>query len=399
MSFELTFLVADDSATDRLLVGGLLRQWGHRVIEARDGLEAWDLVNREDVDVVVSDWNMPGIDGPELCRRIRSLPGDRYTYVVLLTVRQDRSSFVAGMEAGADDFLTKPIDITELELRLRPAQRILELEDEVAVRSRRLGAALERIESDLHSAAIAQRSLLPEPTMSHGLRWDWIYSPSLMLAGDMLGYGVLDEHHFAFYQIDVSGHGISSALLSFSLCHLLAARSMDGSVVKRRAPEPPYYQLVPPHEVVADLNQRFLRNGKSRSYFTMVYGIVDTSRRRLTMTQAGHPAPIRVRPDGRCESLGRAGFPVGLLPTATFTDATFELGPGDRLVFASDGVSDAQDPDGRDFGDDRFHRLLSDTAALPVDEALAEIERTLEAWAGGGEPEDDISVLAVDVAD
>jgi sigma-B regulation protein RsbU (phosphoserine phosphatase) len=124
-------LVAEDEPVSRLVLTSTLRRLGHEVLEAADGLNAWGAFQRNPFPVVVSDWMMPGIDGLELTRRIRGADHVRYTYVILLTALSGRARYLEGMEAGADDFLIKPLDGDELRVRLRVAERVLSLQAEV----------------------------------------------------------------------------------------------------------------------------------------------------------------------------------------------------------------------------------------------------------------------------
>jgi two-component system chemotaxis response regulator CheY len=121
-------LVADDDASQRRLLTVHLTRTGHEVEAVTDGLAAWDQVQREHYRFVITDWMMPGIDGPELIRRIRaaSLPG--YTYIILLTALEGKEQVVEGLEAGADDYLTKPFNAAELKMRVSIGERILNLE-------------------------------------------------------------------------------------------------------------------------------------------------------------------------------------------------------------------------------------------------------------------------------
>lgn len=121
-------LVAEDDPVSRLVLTSILRKLGHEVAEVPDGLEAWATFQQTPFAVVVSDWMMPSIDGLELTRRIRAADRVRYTYVILLTALSGRERYLEGMEAGADDFLTKPLDAEELRVRLRVAERILGLQ-------------------------------------------------------------------------------------------------------------------------------------------------------------------------------------------------------------------------------------------------------------------------------
>jgi DNA-binding response OmpR family regulator len=124
-------LVAEDDATARLFLVSALEGLGHVVTAVPDGREAWGAFQKAPFPVVVSDWVMPDIDGPELCRRIRETDRTRYTYLILLTSLDDRDHYRQGMQAGADDFLTKPPDLETLQIRLRVAERIVGLQEEV----------------------------------------------------------------------------------------------------------------------------------------------------------------------------------------------------------------------------------------------------------------------------
>ena len=121
-------LIADDDAVSRRLLQSYLQKWGYEVASAKDGAEAWDLFEGESFPIVITDWMMPELDGPGLIRRIRSSQRPGYIYAILLTAKSQKEDLVEGMEAGADDFLTKPFDRDELRVRLRAGERIIRLE-------------------------------------------------------------------------------------------------------------------------------------------------------------------------------------------------------------------------------------------------------------------------------
>jgi two-component system, NtrC family, sensor kinase len=134
-------LIADDDSVSRKLLQSYLQKWGCEVSVARDGAEAWSCFEREEFSLVITDWVMPALDGVELVRRIRSVPRPGYVYVILLTAKGEKEDLVEGMEAGADDFLTKPFDRDELRVRLRAGERIVGLEQQL--RAARGGSAPE----------------------------------------------------------------------------------------------------------------------------------------------------------------------------------------------------------------------------------------------------------------
>jgi CheY-like chemotaxis protein len=143
---HMKILVAEDDAVSRRALEATLRKWGYEVVVAADGTAAWQAFQTEHVpDLVILDWMMPGLDGLEVCRKIRARSQALPTYIILLTMRGSREDVVCGLEAGADDYVTKPFDHKELHARLRVGQRLLELQRSLADRVRELEDALARV--------------------------------------------------------------------------------------------------------------------------------------------------------------------------------------------------------------------------------------------------------------
>ena len=134
-------LIAEDEAVSRRLLQSYLEKWGHEVVVAATGGEAWRLFEQDPFPLVISDWMMPEMDGPELVGRIRNQSRPGYTYVILVTGKSQKEDVVAGIEAGADDFITKPFDRDELHARLRTGERIVNLERTLAEQNQALCAA------------------------------------------------------------------------------------------------------------------------------------------------------------------------------------------------------------------------------------------------------------------
>ena len=120
-------LIAEDEPVTQLQLAAALRGMGHEVTVAADGREAWADLQFGHFPIVISDWQMPDMEGPELCRRLRARADARYTYFILVTATGGKQRYLEGMEAGADDFITKPVDMEELRARLKVAERILGL--------------------------------------------------------------------------------------------------------------------------------------------------------------------------------------------------------------------------------------------------------------------------------
>jgi DNA-binding response OmpR family regulator len=138
-------LIAEDDAVSRCFLEAALSKWDYEVISTCDGTQAWEAFQREIPPIAILDWMMPGLDGGELCRRIRSLETPFAPYLILLTAKSEKEDVVAGLEAGADDYITKPFNRQELRARLEVGLRIGELQKNLAARIEELESALSRV--------------------------------------------------------------------------------------------------------------------------------------------------------------------------------------------------------------------------------------------------------------
>lgn len=390
-------LVVEDASNIRMALAKMLKKWGHDVVTARDGVEAWDILQSSPISLVLSDWMMPKMDGVELCQRLRDAGGDRYVYFVLLTSRSELDDLVAGMDAGADDFLVKPCDKGELKARLRAAERILSLHEQLAERNEQVEAAYSTIKKDLEAAGNVQRSLLPTAATAIGkTRFNWLFSPSTYVAGDIFNFFPLDDEHLAFYHLDVAGHGIPSALMSVTLSNVLKPQPGADSLMLETSRQGSR-SIVSPAQLVETLNERFQTTPESMLYFTMVYGTLNHATGELQFCQAGHPNPIFMPAAAGGSLVGDGGFPVGMFPDVDYESVSLKLDKGDRLILYSDGITECMDSSDTQFGEDGLMKLLDDYREDDMDEALTELSQRLTVWKGDDEFSDDISVLALEV--
>ncbi len=146
-------LIAEDAPVSRRLLQQYLQKWGHEVVTASNGAEAWQYFTSGDFRLVISDWMMPEMDGLELVRRIRACQRPGYVYTILLTAKSEKADVIAGMDAGADDFVTKPFDQDELRVRLRAGERIIHLEQTREKQTRELRTYAEEMEAFAYSAS------------------------------------------------------------------------------------------------------------------------------------------------------------------------------------------------------------------------------------------------------
>jgi len=180
-------LIAEDEAMSRRLLQTYLERWGHEVVAAQNGAEAWNLFVEGEFSIVISDWIMPEMDGVEVICRIRACQRPAYVYTILVTSKSQKEDVVEGMEAGADDFVTKPFDRDELRVRLRAGQRVIELETA-------LRASLEELAQVRHreaetGAKIQQTLLLGQPPRDlPGARVAALTIPSQQIDGDFYDF-------------------------------------------------------------------------------------------------------------------------------------------------------------------------------------------------------------------
>ncbi|MGE3268290.1 MAG: diguanylate cyclase [Chloroflexota bacterium] len=219
-------LIAEDDAVSRLMLRRAIEQLGHEVLVATDGTDAWELYRQQEIDVIVSDWLMPGMDGIDLCQRVRNTQRETYTYFMLLTALEGKHHFRQGMRAGADDYLTKPLDREELHVRLQVAERVTSLHHQLAEKTRELERA------NLALAESARRDPLTGLGNRLQLRED-LYRLQRWLERYGRGFGVAlcDVDRFKLYN-DRYGHVAGDDVLQ-SISQTVARTIRSGDMAYR----------------------------------------------------------------------------------------------------------------------------------------------------------------------
>jgi sigma-B regulation protein RsbU (phosphoserine phosphatase) len=398
-------LIVDDSAPQRRLLAKMLNRWGYAVTEAASGAEALDVVQRCEVDIILSDWVMPGMSGLEFCRAFRALERRRYGYFVLLTSKSGKEDVALGLDSGADDFLTKPVNSGELRARLFAGERIVGMQEELRDKNDLLSGALEQLKRvheglnrDLLEARRFQQSLVPDRVRQfEGGRVSLMLRPCGHVGGDFIGLFKVSETRIGLYSIDVSGHGIASALLAARIAGYLSGPSPEENIALR-IDDFGRLAMRPPEEVSERLNELMLSQMETDLYLTMLLADCDLLTGEVRIVQAGHPNPAVQRASGEVERPGRGGLPVGLLPSATWTSFAVTLDPGDRLFAISDGVTECPGPDGEDFGDDGLARFLHRNALARGPEVLEALDWELDRYSGLQDLPDDVSCVVLEYA-
>lgn len=380
-------LVVDDDKTNRHLLSIILRKAGYNVIEALDGQDALVKLSETSVDLVLLDIMMPHMDGYEACRRMKKNPATKDIPIIFLSAKTDSVDKVMGLESGGADYVTKPFDRGEILARVRSQLRIRSLTKEVLEKQKRL-------ERDLKAAAEIQQCLLPDKNISEDakLKWSWRFIPCDEIGGDIFNIMPLDDTHYAVYMIDVSGHGVPSALVTFSASQMLQPHT--NILVRNNSHKKSGKEIVSPVDVMEQLDHEYPME-RFDKYFTLIYMVIDLSEGFLQYSNAGHSPPLLCRADGTVQKLEKGGPMIGLNGMLPFEQEKISLTPGDRIILYTDGVIEYEKADLDFYGEQRLCAAITKSTESNPDELLDVIMEDLMSFGENAPPLDDISLLVI----
>jgi sigma-B regulation protein RsbU (phosphoserine phosphatase) len=399
-------LVVDDDANNRDLLSRRLKRMGYETEVGHDGQHALALIGERAFDVILLDVMMPGLDGFEVLKILRSHHAATDLPIIMATAKDDSEDVIHALGLGANDYVTKPLDFpvvvariqTQISLK-RAVEQVRQLERRLAERNIDLEEANARMSRDLRAAARIQEALLPRSSPDvPRLGFSWAFRPCDELAGDGLNVIKLDDHRVALYVLDVSGHGVASSLMSVSVSRLLTPPSDASSILIKGGDGPDRLDPLPPAEVAAKLNRMFPFEIATEQYFTFVYGVIDSSTGDFRYTLAGHPGPVLLPLGDKAKILPGRGYPIGLADgPKPYNEWGIRLNPGDRLYLYSDGIPEAVSPEGKAFGNERMLEKIEAGRSEPLCGVVNDLVAEIEAWSGATRVKDDLSVLAVEV--
>jgi phosphoserine phosphatase RsbU/P len=385
----LQIIVAEDNPIQREYLSHLIRNLGYDPIPAEDGLDALRLAQETDAQIIISDFEMPNLNGIELTREVRKLCLDHYVHIIMITGSDEDDVRKEALEAGADDFLNKTGSPTMLKARIRAATRLIQHAMELAHRTRILKESNDQIQADLRAAANAQRQLLPDIHEDMlGIRISSAFVPSSFVSGDMFGCFPLDETSLGFYAVDVSGHGVHASLLSVAIGYLITPEFFRTKALREDgSPDPA--------ALVTDLNNRF-SGADNDDYFSMFCGVLNTKTGQLEYCQAGSPSPFYVDRSGQTQAIGDGGFPVGMLSGATYHNDSLTIDHGGILVMCSDAAPEAENRRNEPFGATRLQEIVALCPSIGITNLPDKIIMALSAWRNGKTLEDDLTIVALE---
>lgn len=400
-------LIADDEPTILRGLEIFFKHLGYDVILANNGLEAWQAVQKPDPpQVMILDWMMPKMDGLEVVRKVRSSDLPFYVYIIMVTAKAEKKDIIEAIELGVDDYLIKPFNHNELRVRVRAGERITNLEKTLAQKNKELEEkniaiiteSNNRMKKDLSAAAKIQQALLPKALPEvEGIEFNWHFKPCTELAGDILNVFWLDHKHMGLFVLDVSGHGVASALKSVTLSHILSPVQNQSSILRKKSKGSSTYKINSPAKVLHQLNQQFPVDTETGQFFTLIYGILNIETYEFYFSSAGHPDPVLIRKSLDPKILKTSNFPIGFTGDAIYNDFKIGLKPGDQIYLYSDGITEAKKSNGEQFGVNRFVQSVNKNQKDNLKDSFNLLLNSLDSWCGISNFEDDISLLAVKI--
>ena len=300
----------------------------------RDAGKALAEADRLKPTVILQDLVMPDIDGLTLVKAFRAHEPTRETPLIVLSTKEEPTVKAEAFALGANDYIVKLPDRLELLARIRYHSKgyINLLQRNEAYKA--LLESQQRLANEMKQAAHYVQSLLPDKLKKGDIRTDWRFVPSAELGGDSFGYHWLDDDHFAFYLLDVSGHGVGSALLSVSAMNALRSQAL------------PQTDFRAPGQVLGALNNAFQMDQQNGLFFTIWYGVYHKPTRRIDYAGGGHPPPLLFNGQSAdqvaLEVLESGGPMIGAVPDLEFRASSTSLGAFAKLFLYSDGVHEIE---------------------------------------------------------
>ena len=371
-------LVVDDDATSRKMLVRTLSSAGYDCYESDNGAETLKLVHGEQPSLLLLDFDMPGLDGAEVLKRMRADrdPAVAQIPAIMLTGHGGEESEVLCLEAGADDFVTKPINTAVLRARIETQLRLRSMRRQLQQQNEELEEWRNNLERDLAAARLTQQSLIPQkPPALPGWEVAAYYRPVIQVGGDIYGWLRMRDGRILFWIADATGHGASAALLT-----ALAKLLFYHGCVEHDAPA----------AIMQTVNNDFRSIFGARSFMTAMCVALDPASGRANVVGAGHPPLLIARHDGGADAIASSAPPLGLVERAQFIETIVNLRRGEAFVLYTDGLFGAANGE--------KPRLTPEHLAKMIDPSAPSAEALLMSMMNQAMPADSEHSLPDDVA-
>jgi serine phosphatase RsbU (regulator of sigma subunit) len=374
-------LVVDDYRPNVDVLARHLGGLGYEVATADSGPEALEVIAAGRPDVVLLDIAMPGMSGLDVLRRLRDDPATADLPIILVSGRDTTDDVVEGLKLGANDYVTKPINIPILQARLETRTALKRSRDELKQVTRLQAAEIERTALDLQAAGEVQRSILPRtapPTDSLAIAW--CYEPIGTVGGDLLDVIPLPGGRTLLFVADAMGHGIQAALVISTVKATLAAHLHEADDLT----------------ILMGVLDLAVGDLFADRFVTAAACVVDPGARTLRYVVAGHP-PILVSGPGGVVALHAGGLPLGTGLSMGIEGGEIALDPGAGILLYTDGLTEARDPSPAHFGFPRLVETFARHSSADPDAMVRSIHDALDAFRGPVPLDDDLTILAARV--
>ena len=354
-----------------------IRSGRYSFVFAGNGIEALERLNADsEIDMVVSDINMPQMDGLTLLEQIPKV--DPNIRSIIISAYGDMRNIRTAMNRGAFDFVTKPLDFEDLQITIdRTLQHMAEWKDALQSRDK-----LVALQNELDVASKMQQSILPTSfpeTPQYEVYGNMV--PARNVGGDFFDLIAMDNGRIGLCVADVSDKGVPAALFMMSSRTLL-----KGSAIGMGAPG----------DVLSEVNTMLTENNETMMFVTLVYVLYDPETGSLTYANGGHCNPLVVHPDGSSEELAlTGGVALGVMPGLGYQEDQSTLSPGDTLILYTDGVSEAMNAEGEEFGVERLQQLFVNQPPSSARMAIETVMQGVSDFAGGTPQSDDVTCLVL----
>jgi len=374
-------VVDDDSVTRRLLVRTLTGA-GYACRESESGADALARVRNEAPALLLLDYDMPGLNGAEVLKKMRTdpMPGVAQIPTIMLTGHGGEDSEVLCLEAGADDFVTKPIHPAVLRARIETQLRLRSMRDQLLKQNEELEAWRQNLEQDLAAARLTQQSLIPhKPPTLPGWEVAALYRPVIQVGGDIYGWLRLGDGRILFWIADATGHGAAAALLT-----TLAKLLFHHASVENDAPS----------EIMRVVDRDFRSMLGARCFMTAMCVALNPKTGAASIVGAGHPPLLVARFHGKTESIASSSPPLGLVTRSSFTETPLQLAAGDLFLLYTDGLYGSANGAHRRLTPGSLAKRLHSSSGS-AESLLRRLCREALPSENGDAPADDIAALAV----
>ncbi len=388
-------ITADEVLRRRL--DSYLHKSGHVFYHADDVPGALSVLLREEISTVLFDQKLAELSIGAWVQQVQQGRRDLPLYVILLMEHPEMAALDAALQAGVNDVITSPFDDADLRLRIHMCEQILNMRKALARQTHELSEAYYYLKRDLEMAARIQKSMLPTNLpRQKGVQCCWMLEPCEDLAGDILNIFKLPGGRLGFYLIDVSGHGVASALISVALFRLLSTGTAKSYLLQPEMQHPESPVITSPAQVAQMLNSQFQVNSEYRYFFTFFYGIIDHANMELRYVAAGHPGMVLFSRD-QGQRLTSHGPPVGCLPDFPYQETVIPLHRGDRIYIYSDGLIETRNSRREQIGNQRIFDALLRLQGQSLEQSVFELINQVNVWRGSPRAADDTSILAVEI--